>query len=133
MLTIVITFPFFCDYTPVLVGTPSILSLILLALSLRLFSNNFLSGQIDEASRAVWELIEYMADIDGSDVMDLLCIYLISWAARACTILFFFPVLRCMGLGFDWRDAVLTWVARFEECCGLVHGDDRALLSERRA
>ena len=138
VLTIVITVPFFCYYTAVLVGTSGILSLILLALGLRLFSNNFLWGHIDEASRAVWELIEYMvntftfvlsgvymvvnlwsSDIDGNDVLDLLYVYLISLAARAFTILFFFPVLRCMGLGFDWRDAVLTWVAGLRGVVGL--------------
>ena len=86
----------------------------------------------------MWELIEYMvntlafvlsgvhrvvklwsSDIGGNDVLDLLYIYLISSAARAFTILFFFPVLRCMCLGFDWRDAVLTWVAGLRCVVGL--------------
>ena len=56
----------------------------------------------------------WSSDIDGSDVLDLLYIYHISH----CTILFFFPVLRCMGLGFDWRDTVLTWVAGLRSVVG---------------
>jgi NhaP-type Na+/H+ or K+/H+ antiporter len=138
VVSIIVVAPFFCYYTAVLLGTSGILSLVPFALGLRLFSNNFLWGHIDEASLAVWELIEYMvntftfvlsgvymvvnlwsSDIDGNDVLDLLYVYLISLAARAFTILFFFPVLRCMGLGFDWRDAVLTWVAGLRGVVGL--------------
>merc|ERR1712136_323902 len=42
LLFLFFSVPFFCYYTAVLVGTSGILSLILLALGLRLFSNNFL-------------------------------------------------------------------------------------------
>ena len=53
----------------------------------------------------------WSSDTGGSDVLDLLHIYLISLAVWAFAFLFFFPVLRCVGLGFDWRDAVLTWIS----------------------
>jgi NhaP-type Na+/H+ or K+/H+ antiporter len=138
VLTIVITVPFFCYYTAVLVGTSGILSLILLALGLRLFSNNFLWGHIDEASRSVWELIEYMvntftfllsgvimvvnlwnSDITGEDVLHLLWIYLFSLAARAFTILVFYPLLWWLGQGFSLADAILTWVAGLRGVVGL--------------
>ena len=29
----------------------------------------------------------------------------------AFTILFFCPLLWCVGLNFDWQDAILSWVA----------------------
>ena len=76
------------------------------------------------------ELIEYMVDtytfllsgaimvvnlwssgISGSDVLDLLHIFLVSLAARATTILFFYHLLRRLSLSCDFQNAVITWVA----------------------
>ena len=50
-MTIAITVLRFCYYTAVLVGTSDSPSLI--PVGLRLFSNNFLLGLVDEAGRAV--------------------------------------------------------------------------------
>ena len=130
VVSIIVVAPFFCYYTAMLLGNSGILSLVPFALGLRLFSNNFLWGHIDGASLAVWELIEYMvntftfllsgvimvvnlwnSDITGEDVLHLLWIYLLSLAARAFTILVFYPLLWWLGQGFSFADAVLTCVA----------------------
>ena len=66
--------------------------------------------------RLLCSTADHALELDSNDVLDLLYVYLISLAAGAFTI---FPVLRRMGLGFDWRDAVLTWVAGLRGVVGL--------------
>jgi NhaP-type Na+/H+ or K+/H+ antiporter len=139
VVTTVITIPFFCFYTATIVGTSGILSLVPLSLGMRLFSRNFLWGALDEASVISWEVLEYMVNsftfllsgvimvvdlwssgIDGSDVLDLLYIYLASLAARAITVLLFYPLLKNMGLGFNFADALVTWWAGLRGAVGLT-------------
>eukprot|EP00931_Biecheleriopsis_adriatica_P007107 TRINITY_DN108421_c0_g1_i1.p1 TRINITY_DN108421_c0_g1~~TRINITY_DN108421_c0_g1_i1.p1 ORF type:complete len:715 (-),score=130.41 TRINITY_DN108421_c0_g1_i1:20-1843(-) len=138
VLTIIITVPFMCFYAATLVDTSGILSLIPLSLGLRLFSRNFLWGELDEASHTVWELIEFMANtfvflisgvimvvdlmsskITGADVLDLLYIYLASLAVRGVTVLAFYPLLKRMGLGFNAADALVTWWGGLKGAVGL--------------
>ena len=139
VVTVVITVPFFCFYTATIVGTSGILSLVPLSLGMRLFSRNFLWGSLDEASVISWEVLEYMvnsftfllsgvimvvdlwsSDINGSDFLDLLYIYLASLAARAVTVLLFYPLLKNMGLGFNFADALVTWWAGLRGAVGLT-------------
>merc|ERR1719383_1515011 len=137
VVTVIVTVPFFCFYTATVVGTSGILSLIPLALGLRLFSRNFLWGDLDEASVILWEVLEYMvntftfllsgvimvvdlwsSDITREDVLDLLYIYLASLAARVIAVLLFYPLLKNMGLGFNFADALVTWWAGLRGAVG---------------
>merc|ERR1712135_128236 len=61
-----------------------------------------------------------MGDINGSDFLDLLYIYLASLAARAVTVLLFYPLLKNMGLGFNFADALVTWWAGLRGAVGLT-------------
>jgi len=138
VVTIIITVPFFCFYTATIVGTSGILSLVPLALGMRLFSRHFLWGDLDEASVILWEVLEYMvntftfllsgvimvvdlwsSDITREDVLDLLYIYLASLAARVIAVLLFYPLLKNMGLGFNFADALVTWWAGLRGAVGL--------------
>ena len=51
--------------------------------------------------------------------MDCSAFYLISSAALGFTIMFLFLLLWCMSLGFDWRVALLTWVAGLRDTVDL--------------
>jgi len=127
-----------CFYSATLIDTSGILALIPLSLGLSLFSRNFIWGHLEEASHTVWELIEFMTNtfvfvisgvimvtdvmsskITGSDVLDLVYIYLASLAARGITVLVFYPLLKRMGLGFNAADALVTWWGGLKGAVGL--------------
>ena len=95
----------------ILLGTPGILSVILLPWGLSLFSHFLWDHIVDSCARL--ELLEYMvntfafvlfrcmvvklrsSDTGGSEVSHLLHTYLVSLAIRAMKCFFVFPVLFC--------------------------------------
>ena len=96
--------------------------------AMKAMSGQFLVGSSDEASRAVWEFVEYMVDtftfllsrviiavnlraseVSGSDVLDLPTFTLSAWPPAPLRF-FFYPLLSvCLSL--DFQDAVLTCAA----------------------
>ena len=66
------------------------------------------------------------ANVSSKDFLDLLYNYVVSLITRVITVVLFHSLLKCMGLGFNFTDALVTWCAGSLEsvapCAASVNG-----------
>eukprot|EP00511_Aplanochytrium_stocchinoi_P004265 CAMPEP_0204826840 /NCGR_PEP_ID=MMETSP1346-20131115/4456_1 /ASSEMBLY_ACC=CAM_ASM_000771 /TAXON_ID=215587 /ORGANISM="Aplanochytrium stocchinoi, Strain GSBS06" /LENGTH=614 /DNA_ID=CAMNT_0051955047 /DNA_START=133 /DNA_END=1977 /DNA_ORIENTATION=+ len=139
LVAVTFAIPYLCFVFAAFFEMSGVLSLVPLGLIVHSYGRGIIVGVVEERMHHFWDETEFIANsilfaIAGLVVSKeiytgniaaetwgyLALLYVVLLAVRAITILLLFPIIRLLGYGMSWQEAVFTWWGGLRGAVGLT-------------